>query len=315
VYLERHLARPRHVEVQVLGDHQGTVVGCVERECSIQRRHQKVIEESPSLAVTSGLRAELTAAAVAVAARAGYTNAGTAEFLLDEHGRFYFLEMNTRLQVEHPVTELVTGLDLVQWQIRIARGERLTLDAAALLRPRAHAIECRIYAEDPDEGFLPAPGRIGELRAPEGPGVRVDSAAEPDTDVPTHYDPLVAKLCTWGDGRAEALARMYRALDEYDVRGITTGIPFLRWLIRTPQFVDGRFHTAFLDDLLQERAGDSYEHLESSFEEVAALAAAVRADAGRGHPLVSPSRAFVPLLPEARSGGWRAQARREGLRG
>ena len=315
VYLERHLARPRHVEVQVLGDCHGAVVACVERECSIQRRHQKVIEESPSLAVTSGLRDALTSAAVAVAARAGYTNAGTAEFLLDERGQFYFLEMNTRLQVEHPVTELVTGVDLVQWQIRIARGEPLALDPAALLIPRAHAIECRIYAEDPDQGFLPAPGQIDELRVPEGPGVRLDSAVEAGTDVPTHYDPLLAKLCTWGASRPEALARMARALDEYHVRGITTGIPFLRWLIRTPDFVDSRFHTAFLDDLLQERAGEPFEHVDSSFEEVAALAAALRADAGLGVPLVLSGRALVEGFVPPHVGGWRAQARYEGLRG
>jgi acetyl-CoA carboxylase biotin carboxylase subunit len=313
--LARHLARPRPVEVQVLGDHHGSVVAFVERECSIQRRHQKVIEESPSLAITNTVRAELTAAAVAVASRAGYTNAGTAEFLLDEHGRFYFLEMNTRLQVEHPVTELVTGVDLVQWQIRIARGEALSLDPITLLTPRAHAIECRIYAEDADQGFLPAPGRISELRAPEGPGVRVDSAAEAGSEVPTYYDPLLAKLCAWGADRREAVARLSRALDEYDIRGITTGIPFLRWLIRRPEFVDARFHTAFLDDLLQERAGESFEHLDSSFEEVAALPAAVRADAGMGSELVRPARALVEGLLPPPASGWRAQARLGGLRG
>ena len=177
VYLERRIARPRHIEVQLLGDVHGTVVPFVERECSIQRRHQKVVEESPSLAVSPALRAKITAAAVAVAKAVGYTNAGTIEFLLDEEGRFYFLEMNTRLQVEHPVTEAVTGLDLVRWQIRIARGEHIDLDPERLLEARGHAIECRIYAEDPDNGFLPSPGRILELRIPGGPGIRDDSGA------------------------------------------------------------------------------------------------------------------------------------------
>src|SRR5204863_2810265 len=174
VYLERRLVRPRHIEVQLLGDERGTIVPFVERECSIQRRHQKVVEETPSVAVGASLRASLTSAAAAVAHAVRYTNAGTIEFLLDEDGRFYFLEMNTRLQVEHPITEMVTGLDLVRWQIRIARGERLDVDPAALLAPNGHAIECRIYAEDPDNGFMPSPGRILHLRTPGGPGVRDD---------------------------------------------------------------------------------------------------------------------------------------------
>ncbi len=231
VYLERRLLRPRHIEVQLLGDQHGTVVAFVERECSIQRRHQKVIEESPSPAITADTRRRITAAAAAVARQVGYTNAGTIEFLLDEDGAFYFLEMNTRLQVEHPITEMVTGVDLVQWQIRIARGERLTLDPEALLTPRGHAIECRVYAEDPDTGFLPSPGRIASLRVPQGPGVRDDSGATEGLDVPIYYDPLVSKLITWGDDRAHALARMRRALAEYDVVGIRTTIPFFSWVL------------------------------------------------------------------------------------
>ena len=182
IYLERRLLRPRHVEIQILADHHGAVCPFVERECSIQRRHQKVIEESPSLAVGPVLRAQLADAAVAVVKAAGYTNAGTVEFLLDEDGRFYFLEVNARLQVEHPVTEMVSGLDLVQWQIRIARGERLAPSHDTLV-PSGHAIECRVYAEDPDTGFLPSPGRITALRAPDGPGVRDDGWAEAGTDV------------------------------------------------------------------------------------------------------------------------------------
>src|SRR5436853_4650509 len=175
IYLERRILNPRHIEVQLLGDRHGTVIPFVERECSIQRRHQKVIEETPSLAVDAPLRAALTSAAAAVAKSVGYTSAGTIEFLLDEDGKFYFLEMNTRLQVEHPITEAVTGLDLVRWQIRIARGDKFDVDPARLVTPYGHAIECRIYAEDPDNNFLPSPGRIGQLRVPGGPGIRDDS--------------------------------------------------------------------------------------------------------------------------------------------
>ena len=206
VYLERRIMSPRHIEVQLLGDHHGTVLPFVERECSIQRRHQKVVEESPSLAVSPELRRRMTSAAASVAKAVGYTNAGTIEFLLDEDGSFYFLEMNTRLQVEHPITEMVTGVDLVQWQIRIARGERLDLDPEALLNPKAHAIECRIYAEDPDNGFLPSPGRIQGLRVPQGPGVRDDSGAYEGGEVPIFYDPMISKLITWGDTREHAIA-------------------------------------------------------------------------------------------------------------
>ncbi len=235
VYLERRILAPRHIEVQLLGDHHGTVLPFVERECSIQRRHQKVVEESPSLAVSPELRRRLTSAAAAVAKTVGYTNAGTIEFLLDSDGSFYFLEMNTRLQVEHPVTEMVTGVDLVQWQIRIARGERLDLDPESLLTPMAHAIECRIYAEDPDNGFLPSPGRIQGLRVPHGPGVRDDSGAYEGGEVPIFYDPMISKLITWGETRDHAIARMKRALAEYEVRGIRTTIPFSNgsWTTRT----------------------------------------------------------------------------------
>src|SRR6185295_13827041 len=184
IYLERRITRPRHIEVQLLGDQHGTVLPFVERECSIQRRHQKVVEETPSLAVSPALREKMTSAAAAVARAVGYTNAGTIEFLLDEDGRFYFLEMNTRLQVEHPITEMVTGLDLVRWQIRIARGERLDLDPGRLLQPAGHALECRIYAEDPDNAFLPSPGKIVQLRVPSGPGIRDDSGASAGREVP-----------------------------------------------------------------------------------------------------------------------------------
>jgi acetyl-CoA carboxylase biotin carboxylase subunit len=275
VYLERRIMQPRHIEVQLLGDQHGTVLPFVERECSLQRRHQKVIEESPSLAVSAATRLAMTAAAAAVARTVNYTNAGTIEFLLDEDERFYFLEMNTRLQVEHPVTELVTGVDLVAWQIRIARGERLSLDPESLLTPRGHAVECRVYAEDPDSGFMPSPGRITGLRVPNGPGVRDDSGAYEGGEVPIFYDPMISKLITWGDTRPHALARMRRALTEYEVRGIKTTIPFFQWVLTDEDFIAGRFDTGFIDRKLSARNGQPLREPSAAQQELAAIAAAL----------------------------------------
>lgn len=300
IYLERWMARPRHIEVQILADHHGTVVPFVERECSLQRRHQKLVEESPSPGVDPTLRARLMAAAAAVAKAAEYTNAGTVECLLDEDGRFYFLEMNARLQVEHPVTEMVTGVDLVEWQIRIARGERLTLDPASLVVPRGHAIECRVYAEDAEAGFLPSPGRITWLQAPEGPGIRDDSGVDTGTDVSVYYDALLSKLIAHGEDRPQAIARLRRALGEYEVRGIQTILPFFRWLLEQPDFIGARFHTAYLDTLLQTRRGDPFSVPDSSLEEVACLAACL-AELLRGE---------VPVTESA----WATTGRVEGLR-
>jgi len=310
VYLERRLTRPRHIEVQLLGDVHGTVLPFVERECSIQRRHQKVVEETPSLAVSPALRAAMTSAAASVAKAVGYTNAGTIEFLLDEDGRFYFLEMNTRLQVEHPITEMVTGLDLVRWQIRIARGERLDVDPDQLLEPRGHAIECRIYAEDPDNNFLPSPGRIQQLRVPAGPGIRDDSGATAGLDVPIFYDPMISKLVAWAEDRPLAVARMQRALDEYLVTGIKTTVPFFAWLLAQPDFRTGRFHTTYLDEALKARNGRPFVEPTPAVEELAAIAAALEA-------VMSPS-ALAAESPGARPESvgvrrWRAQARVEGL--
>jgi acetyl-CoA carboxylase biotin carboxylase subunit len=303
VYFERWLARPRHVEVQVLGDRFGTVLPFVERECSVQRRHQKLVEETPSPAVSAALRAEITRAAAALASSVGYTNAGTVEFLLDADGGFYFLEMNTRLQVEHPITEAVTGVDLVQWQIRIARGERLTLDAEALLRPRGHAIECRIYAEDPDAGFLPSPGAIETFEVPHGPGIRDDSGVEAGADIPVFYDALISKLIAWGTDRPEALARMQRALREYTVVGVRTTVPFFRWLLAESAFIGGDVHTGYLDELLQQRNGEPFVASDPSFAEVGLMAAALGV-AMRAHS--------VPAGPAS---AWASAGRREGLRG
>jgi acetyl-CoA carboxylase biotin carboxylase subunit len=300
IYLERRLDHPRHIEVQVLADHHGTVVPFVERECSLQRRHQKVIEETPSPVVSPELRARLAVAGAAVARGAQYTNAGTVEFLLDE-GRFYFLEMNTRLQVEHPITEMVTGVDLVQWQIRIARGERLTVDPAEALVPRGHAIECRVYAEDPDAGFLPSPGRIASLRAPGGPGIRDDSGADAGAEVPIHYDALISKLVAHGPDRPEAIARMRRALREYEVTGIRTTLPFFRWMLEQPEFIDAQIDAGYLDALLHRRAGQPFMDSDPSLEEVACVAVCL---AELSRPAAS-----------ADASPWAALGRTEGLRG
>ena len=272
IYLERRIAHPRHVEIQLLGDHHGTVLPFVERECSIQRRHQKVVEESPSLAVDAGLRRRMATAAADLARSVGYTNAGTMEFLLDADGSFYFLEMNTRLQVEHTITEMVTGLDLVQWQIRIARGEALDIDPERALTPRGHAIECRIYAEDPDQGFMPSPGLILGLRPASGPGVRDDGGVSAGYDVPVYYDSLIAKLVAWGDTREMAIDRMTRALGEYQVLGIRTTIPFFQWLMRRAEYREGRYDTTYLDRLLIERRGQSFTDIDAAGEELMTIA-------------------------------------------
>jgi len=304
VYLERRILAPRHIEVQLLGDHYGTVLPFVERECSIQRRHQKVVEESPSLAVSPAVRRQLTSAAAAVARTVGYTNAGTIEFLLDSDGSFYFLEMNTRLQVEHPITEVVTGVDLVQWQIRIARGERLDLDPESLLSPRAHAIECRIYAEDPENGFLPSPGRIQGLRVPQGPGVRDDSGAYEGGEVPIFYDPMISKLITWGQNRPHAIARMKRALAEYEVRGIRTTIPFFQWILDDEDFIAGRFDTTFIDRKMAAPGSGPLQVLDASHEELAVVAAAV-------HMFTRTATAVTPAAPVSI---WKQAGRAEALR-
>src|SRR5688572_16270838 len=282
VYLERHLERPRHIEVQVLADVHGTVLPFVERECSVQRRHQKLLEETPSPIVNPALRARLTAAAAAVARAAAYTNAGTIEFLVDAQGDFYFLEMNTRLQVEHPITEEVTGVDLVEWQLRIAQGERLSLDPARLLNPDGHALECRIYAEDADAGFMPSPGRILALTTPGGPGIRDDGTAEAGGEVPIFYDPLLSKLVARGADRSHAIARMQRALAEYAVIGVRTTVPFFVWLLRQPAFLSGAVHTTFLDEVLQQRPDETFVEADLSHEEVAAIAAVLTSQAGAG---------------------------------
>ena len=246
VYLERYLERPRHVEVQVFADRHGTVVHLHERECSIQRRHQKLIEESPAPGLSPATKRGLTDAAVAGARAIGYVNAGTMEFLVDAAGRFYFLEMNTRIQVEHPVTEEVTGLDLVVEQLRVAAGERLAWRQDDIVQ-RGAAVECRVYAEDPDKNFLPSPGTIARLDPPGGEGIRVESGVESGSVVSVHYDPLLFKLIARGDGRDEALARMRAALGATVVEGVRTTIPFLRKALDHPDVRRGVLHTQMVD--------------------------------------------------------------------
>ena len=250
LYVERLIQQPRHIEVQIFGDVHGNVVHLFERECSIQRRHQKIVEESPSPALTPAVRAAVTGAAVAAARAAGYVNAGTIEFLLEGDGdsaRFYFLEMNTRLQVEHPVTEAVAGVDLVQAQFIVASGGRLPW-AQASLTQRGHAIECRIYAEDPAAGFLPQAGKLLVYREPAGPGLRIDSGVVEGGTIPVHYDPLLAKLTASAETREAAVARAHAALHAYPILGIRSNVPFLIRVLEHPEFRAGRLHTRFIDD-------------------------------------------------------------------
>ncbi len=307
VYLERLVEKARHIEVQVLGDTHGTVVPFVERECSIQRRHQKVIEESPSVAVTLEVRRALADAAVALSSAVSYVGAGTLEFLLDRDGQFYFLEMNTRLQVEHPVTEMVSGIDLVHWQIRIAQGERLTIDPERALTPVGHAIESRVYAEDPDRGFLPSPGLITSLRSPSGPGIRDDGGVEAGFEVPVFYDSMISKVIAWAPDREAAIIRMDRALREYEIGGLITVIPALLWILEQEDFAAGEFDTGYLDRALTKRAGESFSVLSQREEELAVVAAALLAYFSSGERAPEP-----PVVSTASA--WRQAARSEAVR-
>ncbi|SNC63273.1 acetyl-CoA carboxylase, biotin carboxylase subunit [Hymenobacter gelipurpurascens] len=247
VFIEKFVTGPRHIEIQVLGDEHGNIVYLFERECSIQRRHQKVIEEAPSAVLTPELRAEMGRCAVDVARACDYTGAGTVEFLLDENRNFYFLEMNTRLQVEHPVTEQITGLDLVKEQIKVAQGQPLSFQQDDL-KISGHALELRVYAEDPQNNFLPDIGTLTTYVRPQGPGVRVDDGFEQGMEIPIYYDPMIAKLVTFGADRKEAIERMLRAIDEYQITGIETTLAFGRYVLQHPAFVSGNFDTNFIRD-------------------------------------------------------------------
>jgi len=255
LYLEKFVENPRHIEIQFLADSHGHALHLGERECSIQRRHQKLIEEAPANRVGPELRTELGRAALTAAKAVGYCGVGTCEFLVDGAGDFYFLEMNTRIQVEHAITEAVTGFDIVVEMIRIAAGEPLSF-AQGDVEFRGHAIEARIYAENPDRGFIPSPGLISTYRPPTGPGLRIDSGVEEGTKVTTHYDPLIAKLIAWGVDREEAIARLDRALAEFDIKGIATSIPFHRLALLQPEFISGCYTTDFVETAMKSRKND-----------------------------------------------------------
>lgn len=272
VYIEKYIERPRHVEIQILGDGHGNLIHLAERECSLQRRHQKVVEECPSPLVDDDLRERMGQTAVKIGRLAGYANAGTVEFLVDQNRNFYFLEMNTRLQVEHPVTEMVVGIDLVKEQIRVAAGEQLVWRQENIEMHGA-ALECRVYAEDPVNNFFPSPGRITHLKVPSGPGVRDDSGVYEGWTVPLEYDPLLSKLVVWGRDRDEAIARMRRALCEYQVAGIHTNIGFFRRLLEHPEFIVGRLDTGFIARVIE--SGWITDHLPPGESALAAMIASV----------------------------------------
>src|SRR5947209_5873319 len=305
VFLERLIQQPRHVEIQVLGDSFGKLIHLGERECSIQRRHQKIIEESPSTALTPALRAEMGAAAVRIAKAAGYVNAGTLEFILDTDKRFYFLEMNTRLQVEHPVTELVTGIDLVRHQLLIAAGEPLSLSQEQI-SPRGHAIEMRLYAEDPDANFLPSTGTVTRFIKPAGTGIRIDSGIESDDEITQFYDPMIAKMIVYGEDRPAAIARMQHALEQSAVFGVKTNASLLYSIATHPAFQQGHTHTGFLVE--HALTGDNSQQ-SLSLPGEALIAAALYDSAGdvgsssaNGH---RPASNHVAITPWNMLGPWR----------
>jgi acetyl-CoA carboxylase biotin carboxylase subunit len=315
VYIEKLIEAPRHVEMQVLADEHGHCVYLGERECSVQRRHQKVMEESPSTFVNAEMRRHMGELAVRVAQAAGYTNAGTVEFLCDQDKTFYFLEMNTRLQVEHPVTEFVTGLDLVHLQIHIAAGEKLPFRQEDI-RLRGHAIECRIYAEDPDHNYFPSPGKITLLIAPSGPGLRRDSGMYEGWTVPVDYDPLLAKLIAYGTDREQCIGRLLRGLSEYMIGGIKTNLSLFRRILEHPEFRAGHLDTDFLDRLLQE--GPVALARDEEGAQIAALAAgifmAVDATAGSPAGVNNSLNGLGPGNPATGRSGWKQAGRVEAMK-
>jgi acetyl-CoA carboxylase biotin carboxylase subunit len=309
LYLEKYLIRPRHIEIQVLGDHHGHLLHLGERECSVQRRYQKVIEEAPSPVMTPELRRAMGEAAVKLARAGGYVNAGTVEFLVDAERNFYFLEMNTRLQVEHPVTEMVTSLDLVKLQIGVAAGEALPFTQDAVVA-HGHAIECRIYAEDPENNFSPSPGKILARRIPAGPGIRLDDGIYAGWTVPNEYDPLLGKLIAWGADRKEAISRLKRALDEYYAMGIRTNVGLFRRILNSPDFQNADVYTRWLDDFLQQPASavTAGDREQSTAEDAAAVALAMWHFSRNGSPDSQKADAPDPAALE-----WKIEGRREQL--
>jgi acetyl-CoA carboxylase biotin carboxylase subunit len=312
VYVEKYIVGPRHVEIQVLGDLHGTMLHLGERECSVQRRHQKMIEEAPSIAVSPELRARMGAAAVAAAKAAGYVNAGTCEFLLDANGEFYFLEMNTRIQVEHPVTELVTGIDLVQWQIRVASGERLPFVQEEIV-PRGWAMECRITSEDPANSFLPSTGRVQYLHLPSGPGVRWDGGIETGSEISLYYDPMLAKLIVWAPTRDAAIARMHRALLELTIEGVETSRDFHLRVMEDEEFRRGAIEIQWLERRLPDLL-DRQPPAEGVV--LAAIAAVLLAERERSSPrrTAQNGAAAEAVTVGGDTSSWLRAARLEGLR-
>ena len=314
VYIEKYIEGPRHIEIQILADTHGTVLSLGERECSIQRRHQKMVEEAPSVAVSPELRREMGETAVRAARAAGYVNAGTCEFLLDRDGKYYFLEMNTRLQVEHPVTEMVTGIDLVQWQLRIAAGEKLKMQQDEIV-PQGWAIECRITSEDAANGFLPSTGRIDYLHLPSGPGVRWDGGIETGTEIGLHYDPMLAKLIVWAPTRSLAIERMHRALGELTIDGVETSRDFHLRLMEDEEFRRGDIEIQWLERRLPSLMSATPP---ADVARAAAVAAVLLADRDRNRGLQPASGDGDRQTPvdgeQQRSSEWRRVARLEGLR-
>jgi acetyl-CoA carboxylase, biotin carboxylase subunit len=305
VFLEKYLVGPRHVEIQVFADAHGRVVSLGERECSVQRRHQKVIEEAPSPVVTPDLRKKMGDAAVRLARAGGYVNAGTVEFLMDADLNFYFLEVNTRLQVEHPVTEQVTGLDLVKLQIAIAAGHRLPF-AWETITPRGHAMEVRLYAEDPDNNFFPSPGKILSRQIPTGPGIRLDEGVYEGWTVPMEYDPLLSKLIAWGNSREETIARLRRALDEYTITGIRTNVSLFRRILAESDFLRSEIHTKWLDELLAKPHATAVA-MRPGTEDAVAIAAAV------WQSMQADSSGSTNPGPQSETSRWKSEGRREQL--
>ena len=310
VYLEKYLERPRHIEFQIFGDEHGNIIHLNERECSIQRRHQKVIEESPSCLLDEKMRRQMSEAAVAAARSSQYTNAGTIEFIVDRDRRFYFLEMNTRLQVEHPVTEAVTGLDLVKLQLEVAAGNPLPIDQSQV-RPNGHALECRVYAEDPDNDFVPSIGRLTHLQKPGGLGVREDSGVEAGSEVTVYYDPMIAKLIAWGSTREQAIQRMRRALNEYEIGGVKTTVPFCLWVLNHESFNAGEFDTHFVqNEFISKRVAlDGKLQDQDKIQIAAALAAVLKQATNSKAPLSQKEAAISTSLWKQR--GWKEALRRD----
>ena len=306
VYIEKYIKSPHHIEFQILADQHGNILHLCERECSVQRRHQKVIEETPSPLMTPGMREKMGRDAVAAARAVNYVGAGTIEFLADNDRNYYFLEMNTRLQVEHPITEEVVGLDLVRQQILIASGEKLGLKQEDI-KQSGHAIECRIYAEDPDNQFMPSPGKIKYMKEPSGPGIRMDGYAYEGFEIPLFYDPMIAKLVTWAPTRKEAIERMKRALHEYNIGGVKTSINFLEKVMHNKDFLKGKYDTHFIDKNIESLVANTNGQTRQD-EDLAIITAFVNYQ-----EKLLKSQAIKPYQSNGGSSPWKHFGRKQGV--